>query len=172
MGCVRSQVRVLSLRQYMLKPNTKAPLNIKVLTSDSDHISLQDTLGKYVVLYFYPRDNTPGCTKEACEFRDAQQEIKQLGVRVIGVSKDSPASHQKFATKHNLNFELWSDVDHQLLEAFGAWQEKKLAGRTYMGIIRSTFILDPQGKIIKVWEKVKPVGHAAEVLEFLKKEIK
>ena len=125
----------------------------------------------YVVLYFYPKDNTPGCTKEACEFRDAEAEMKKLGARVIGVSKDSPKSHQNFADKYNLNFELWSDQDHQLIEAFGAWVQKKKFGKTYMGIARSTFILDPEGKIIKVWENVKPEGHAQEVLEFLRGKI-
>ncbi len=155
----------------MLKTNDQASLNIFVLTSDGQETSLQDTLGSYVVLYFYPKDNTPGCTKEACEFRDAEAEMKKLGARVIGVSKDSPKSHQNFADKYNLNFELWSDQDHQLIEAFGAWVQKKKFGKTYMGIARSTFILDPEGKIIKVWENVKPEGHAQEVLEFLRGKI-
>jgi peroxiredoxin Q/BCP len=155
----------------MLKANTKAPLNIEVLTDDGQDVSLKNTLGQYVVLYFYPKDNTPGCTKEACGFRDINGELKKLGARVIGVSKDSPESHRKFVKKYHLNFELWSDPDHQLIEAFGAWVEKKRFGKTYFGIARSTFIIDPQGKIIKVWEKVKPNGHDQEVLEFLQKEI-
>ncbi|MFH2118498.1 MAG: thioredoxin-dependent thiol peroxidase [Candidatus Paceibacterota bacterium] len=155
----------------MLKPNTLAPLDIAVQDAQGKTISLKNTLGKYLVLYFYPRDNTPGCTTEACNFRDTNDELKKLGVRVIGVSKDSPESHQKFAKKHRLNFELWSDPNHQLLEAFGAWGEKKRFGKIYQGIIRSTFIIDPQGKIIKVWEKVKPDNHTAEVLEFFKTQI-
>jgi peroxiredoxin Q/BCP len=155
----------------MLEPNTPAPLNIEVQDSNSRPISLQDTLGHYVVLYFYPKDNTPGCTTEACEFRDTQADLKEMGVRVIGVSKDSPQSHQKFAKKHQLNFELWSDPDHKLLSAFGAWGEKKKFGKIYLGIIRSTFIIDPQGKIIKVWKSVKPEGHAEQVLKFLQQKI-
>jgi len=155
----------------MLQPPALTPLNISVLTSNGQETSLQDTLGQYVVLYFYPRDNTPGCTKEACEFRDAEAEMKKLGARVIGVSKDSPKSHQKFADKYHLNFELWSDQEHQLIEAFGAWVEKKKFGKTYLGIARSTFVIDPEGKIVKVWENVKPEGHAREVLEFLQSVI-
>lgn len=152
----------------MLKTNQPAPTNIAVLDEQGQSISLSDTLGKYVVLYFYPRDNTPGCTKEACSFRDANQELEKLGARVIGVSKDSVASHQGFKQKHQLNFELWSDPDHELMEAFGAWGEKSTFGKKYMGVIRSTFVIDPQGKIIKVWSAVKPIGHAEQVLKFLK----
>ncbi|HEX9817959.1 MAG TPA: thioredoxin-dependent thiol peroxidase [Patescibacteria group bacterium] len=152
----------------MLKPNTLAPLDFAVQDSTGRLISLQDTLDQYVVLYFYPRDNTPGCTTEACELRDISADLKKLKVRVIGVSKDSPESHRKFAQRHRLNFELWSDQNHQLLKSFGAWGEKKRFGKTYLGIIRSTFVIDPKGKIIKTWEKVKPAGHADEVLAFLK----
>jgi peroxiredoxin Q/BCP len=151
----------------MLKPNMPSPRDISALTSEGGPVSLEDVLGDYVVLYFYPRDNTPGCTTEACAFRDNQEEIKKLGARVIGVSKDSPESHQKFAKKHRLNFELWSDPNHQLIEAFGAWVEKKKFGKTYLGTARSTFIINPQGVIIKTWEKVKPENHADEVLKFL-----
>ncbi|MBT4124367.1 MAG: thioredoxin-dependent thiol peroxidase [Candidatus Pacebacteria bacterium] len=151
----------------MLKIDKKAPLDINVLNEKGEKTSLQQMLGKYIVLYFYPRDNTPGCTTEACSFRDANTQLQELGVQVIGVSKDSIASHDKFTQKHSLNFPLWSDPDHALLEAFGAWKEKKNFGKIYMGIVRSTFIIDPQGKIIKTWEKVKTKTHTDEVLEFL-----
>ncbi len=152
----------------MLSKEDTAPLNIKVLDEDGKTTSLKEQLGKYIVLYFYPRDFTPGCTKEACSFRDANDDIKKLGAEVIGVSTDSFKSHQKFSNKHKLNITLWSDPDHKLIEAFGAWQPKKFAGREFMGTVRSTFIIDPTGKIIKVWEKVKPESHAEETLGFLK----
>ena len=155
----------------MLKPSQSVPLDILVKDQTGQPISLKDTLGQYVVLYFYPKDNTPGCTTEACEFRDANAALKKLGVRVIGVSKDSPQSHRQFAEKHRLHFELWSDLDHQLLAAFGAWGEKKKFGKTYLGIIRSTFIISPKGKIIKTWEAVKPAGHSTAVLAFLQSVI-
>lgn len=156
----------------MLKPGDIAPLSQSVLDENGQPISLEKTLGKYVVVYFYPKDDTPGCTVEACSFRDANQELQKKGVTVIGVSKDSPASHKKFTEKYNLNFPLWSDPDHVLLEGFGAWGQKSRFGKMYMGIIRSTFILDPQGKIIKTWEKVKPEGHSEEVLAFLNTQIR
>jgi thioredoxin-dependent peroxiredoxin len=156
----------------MLKPGDKAPLNTNVLNQDGEKTSLNDLLGKYTVLYFYPKDNTPGCTTEACDFRDANVELQKMGVKVIGISKDSLESHQKFSDKHQLNFPLWSDPDHKLLEAFGAWGQKNRFGKIYMGIIRSTFIINPKGKIIKSWEKVKVKTHTQEVLDFLKEEIK
>lgn len=155
----------------MLKPQDKAPLNIKIIDENGDETSLKKYLGKYVVLYFYPKDNTPGCTTEACDFRDANDELQKMGVQVIGVSKDSLASHQKFSEKHNLNFPLWSDPDHKLLEAFGAWGQKNRFGKIYMGIIRSTFIIDPEGTIIESWEKVKVKNHKEEVLNLLKEEL-
>jgi len=155
----------------MLKPPTLAPLDIQVIDETGQSTSLRNHLGKYLVLYFYPKDQTPGCTVEACSFRDANQELKELGAEVIGVSKDSIDSHQKFTEKHQLNFPLWSDPDHQLLEAFGAWGQKNRFGKLYMGIIRSTFIIDPTGKIIKSWEKVDVKNHSQKVLEFLKDKI-
>ncbi|MBX4211281.1 MAG: thioredoxin-dependent thiol peroxidase [Candidatus Yanofskybacteria bacterium] len=151
----------------MLIIGDKAPLTTKIQDSDGNSVSLADRLGKPVVLYFYPKDDTPGCTKEACSFRDWNKDIQKLGVHVIGVSKDSPASHQKFAKKYHLNFELWSDQEHKLMEAFGTWQEKKFMGRKYMGTTRSTFVLDSKGKILKVWEKVNPLEHGKEIYEFL-----
>lgn len=152
----------------MLQPPASAPLDIVIQDQNDKAVSLRDLLGKWVVLYFYPRDNTPGCTTEACSFRDANQELKKLGVVVIGVSKDSAKSHQKFAQDHKLNFPLWSDPNHALLEAFGAWGEKKFMGKVFMGILRSSFLIDPQGTIVKTWEKVTPNDHATEVLEVVK----
>lgn len=152
----------------MLKAGDKAPLSIKVQDENGQPISLNEYLGNFVVLYFYPKDDTPGCTVEACNFRDATAELQKLGASVIGVSKDSAASHQKFKEKHTLTFPLWSDPDHALLAAFGAWGQKKMFGKVYMGIVRSTFIIDPQGTIVKAWEKVDPKKHDQEVLDFLR----
>jgi thioredoxin-dependent peroxiredoxin len=154
-----------------MKININNYLNIIVKNSLDKKISLNDKLGSYVVLYFYPKDNTPGCTTEACSFRDANQEIKEFGVEVIGVSKDSPESHQKFAKKYNLNFELWSDQSGELMEAFGAFGEKKMFGKTFMGVKRSTVILNPKGEIIKHYKTVKPKEHTQQVLKFLQKNI-
>ena len=154
----------------MLQPPSSAPLDIIIQDQNDQPITLRKMLGKWLVLYFYPRDNTPGCTTEACSFRDANQELKQLGVEVIGVSKDSAKSHQKFTQTHQLNFPLWSDPEHRLLEAFGAWGEKKFMGRVFMGIMRSTFLINPEGVIVKTWEKVTPNNHAAEVLAAVQTE--
>ncbi|NCN45776.1 MAG: thioredoxin-dependent thiol peroxidase [Candidatus Pacebacteria bacterium CG10_big_fil_rev_8_21_14_0_10_36_11] len=156
----------------MLKIDQIAPLDVKVLNQSGETTSLRSLLGKYIVLYFYPKDNTPGCTVEACGFRDVNQEITKMGATVIGISNDSEDTHNKFSEKHQLNFPLWSDQEHTLLEAFGAWGEKNRFGKLYMGIIRSTFIIDPSGKIIKTWEKVKPENHPEEVLTFLKEYLK
>jgi peroxiredoxin Q/BCP len=130
-------------------------------------VSLSDFRGQTVVLYFYPKDDTPGCTKEACNFRDDYTEIAAAGARVIGISPDTVQSHDKFKGKHDLPFTLLSDPDHCVAEMFGTWGEKKNYGKTYMGIIRSTFIIDEQGKIIKVFPQVKPENHSQEVLEVL-----
>lgn len=148
----------------MLQPPSIAPLDIIIQDQNGQPITLRTMLGKWLVLYFYPRDNTPGCTTEACSFRDANQELKKIGVEVIGVSKDTAKSHQKFTQNHQLNFPLWSDPEHALLEAFGAWGEKKFMGRVFMGIMRSTFLINPEGIIVKTWEKVTPKDHAGEVL--------
>ena len=155
----------------MLTTGDKAPLKTVIKDSEGNPVSLSERLGKPVVLYFYPKDDTPGCTKEACSFRDWNTDIQKLGVQIIGISKDSPKSHQKFAQKYHLNFELWSDEEHKLMEAFGTWQEKKFIGRKYMGTTRSTFVLDAQGNILKVWEKVNPLEHGQEVYEFLKSKL-
>ena len=129
--------------------------------------ALATAKGKTVVLYFYPRDNTPGCTVEACELRDAHNKITGKNAVVLGVSPDSAASHEKFTTKFGLPFTLVPDEDHKIAEAYGVWQEKSNYGKKYMGIVRTTFIIDPTGKIKKIFAKVKPAGHAAEVLAAL-----
>lgn len=132
--------------------------------STGDTVTLSDLKGQPVVLFFYPKDNTPGCTKEACAFRDLSADFKQAGVTVFGVSGDSLESHDKFVNKFDLNFPLLSDPEHTMLTAYGVWGEKKNYGRTYMGITRSTFLIDATGKVAKVWPKVKVDGHAEEVL--------
>ncbi len=155
----------------MLQPNSPAPLDVTVLDQTGSPTSLRSQLGKWVVLYFYPKDNTPGCTTEACSFRDVNSELATLGAIVIGVSKDSTTSHQKFAAAFDLTFPLWSDPDHQLLAAFGAWGEKKFMGRLFMGIIRSTFVINPQGIVVGVFPKVTPKNHGDEIVSFLKAQI-
>lgn len=151
----------------MLKVGDKAPTGITVENQDGVKISLKDFRGNRVVVYFYPKDDTPGCTKEACGIRDVWVKFKKSGIKVLGVSPDKPASHQKFIAKYGLPFDLLADVDHKLAEAFGAWGEKKLYGRTYMGIIRSTFVVDENGKVSHVFPKVKPAEHAEEILSVL-----
>ena len=131
--------------------------------------SLKDFSGKWVVLYFYPKDDTPGCTAEACGFRDTRESIAALGnAEVIGVSKDPVKSHRKFADKYNLNFTILSDESHEVIEAYGAWQEKSMFGKKYMGIQRMTVIIDPNGVIVKEYPKVNPVKHAAEIIRDLR----
>jgi thioredoxin-dependent peroxiredoxin len=132
---------------------------------DGNVITNEDLKGQKTVVYFYPKDDTPGCTLEACEFRDLTPSY--AGARVIGVSPDSPRSHVKFIGKFNLNFTLLSDEKHKLAESCGSWVEKSMLGRTYMGVERSTFLLDEQGKIVKIWRKVKAQGHAQEVVAAL-----
>ncbi len=132
-------------------------------------VSLGDLRGNWVVLYFYPKDDTPGCTKEACDFRDNHAAIQATGAVVLGVSGDSEASHTKFTQKYELPFSLLvDDKDHSVARAYGAWGKKMNYGREYEGIIRSTFIIDPEGKVAKVWPRVKPDSHGAEVLAWLK----
>lgn len=132
-----------------------------------DTVTLSAERGHTVVLYFYPKDDTPGCTTEACDFRDNWHTLEQRGVRVLGISRDSVASHQKFAEKYGLPFTLLSDEKGEVTEKYGVWGEKSMYGKTFMGISRVTFAIGPDGVIQHVWEKVKPAGHAAEVLAFL-----
>lgn len=134
------------------------------LDDDGVEVSLNDFKGKKVVLYFYPKDNTPGCTKEACSFRDAFDEFLEAGAVVLGVSPDGADSHRDFRRRYGLPFHLLSDPGHKVAEAYGAWGEKNLYGKIGLGVIRSTFVIDGNGVIAKVFPKVKPEGHAAEVL--------
>ena len=150
----------------MLEVGTKAPI-FTLPDKEGKEISLADYLGKKIVLYFYPRDNTPGCTRQACAFAAAYEEFKKLDVTVIGISKDSVASHQKFAEKHNLPFILLSDPELQAIQAYDVWQEKKLYGKVSMGVVRTTYIINEEGVIEKVMPKVKPDTNAAEILEYL-----
>lgn len=131
-------------------------------------VKLKDLRGRKVVLYFYPKDDTPGCTKEACSFRDSFSEFRKRGITVLGVSPDSEASHEKFTDKYELPFTLVADRDHAIADAYGVFGEKKFMGRTYMGVHRTTFLIDENGKIKKIFEKVKPDEHAREVLEAFK----
>ena len=150
----------------MLEAGTKAPV-FSLPDKDGNMISLENYRGKRVVLYFYPRDNTPGCTREACAFAGAYEGFKQKDVVVIGVSKDSQTSHQKFAEKYNLPFILVSDPELTAIKAYDVWQEKKLYGKVSFGVVRSTYIIDPEGVIEKVYPKAKPDTNAAEKLEYL-----
>ena len=150
----------------MLEVNRKAP-DFTLSDKDGRQVSLSDFLGKKVVLYFYPKDNTPGCTRQACAFAAAYEQFKEQDVVVIGISKDSAASHQKFAQKYNLPFILLSDPELQAIQAYDVWQEKKLYGKVSMGVVRTTYIIDEQGNIEKVMPKVKPDTNAAEILDYL-----
>ena len=152
----------------MLEKGTKAP-DFTLFDKDGTEVSLSDFSGKKIVLYFYPKDNTPGCTRQACAFAESFEKFKELDAAVIGISKDSVSSHVKFAEKYSLPFVLLSDPEHKVIEAFGAWQEKKNYGKTYFGTVRSTFIIDENGIIEKVMPKVKPDTNAAEILEYLEK---
>ncbi|MBN1523758.1 MAG: thioredoxin-dependent thiol peroxidase [Spirochaetales bacterium] len=150
----------------MLKEGAKAP-DFSLSNDEGKTFSLKDFKGKKIVLYFYPRDNTPGCTTEACGFRDVYDEILAKGAVVIGVSADSETSHQKFKKKFDLPFYLLSDPDKTCIKAYNAWGEKSMYGKMLMGILRSTFVIDEKGMVIKVFPKVSPKEHAKEVLEVL-----
>ncbi len=153
----------------MLEVGTKAPL-FTLPDKDGNTVSLEDFSGRKVVLYFYPKDNTPGCTRQACAFAASFEEFKNIDAVVIGISKDSEASHRKFAEKHSLPFILLADTELNAIKAYGVWQEKKLYGKVSMGVVRTTFIIDENGNIEKVMPKVKPDTNAAEILEYLKRE--
>jgi peroxiredoxin Q/BCP len=145
----------------------KAPA-FTLTADDGSKIRLSALRGRPVVLYFYPRDDTPGCTREACAFRDRQAELKKLGAIVLGISTDSTESHGKFRDKYQLNFPLLADVDHRVAEKYGAWREKNRYGKKSMGIQRSTFLIDPKGKVAKLWKQVNVDGHDEKVLEALR----
>lgn len=153
----------------MLDINTAAP-NFTLPDKDGNPVSLSDFAGKKVILYFYPKDNTPGCTRQACAFAAAYNDFKQIDAVVIGISKDSAASHQKFAAKHKLPFILLADTELEAIKAYDVWQEKKMCGKVSMGVVRTTYIIDEQGNIEKVMPKVKPDTNAAEILAYLKGE--
>lgn len=148
----------------MLKEGNAAPA-FSTTDAEGNDVRLKDCRGERVVLYFYPKDDTPGCTKEACSFRDSFSEFKKRGIKVFGVSPDSETSHKKFAAKYKLPFTLLADKDHAIADKYGVYGQKKFMGRTYMGVLRTTFLIDEKGKIKKIFEKVKPDEHAQEVLQ-------
>lgn len=150
----------------MLNENNKAP-NFTLPDQNGNKISLSQFKGKKVVIFFYPKDNTPGCTKEACSIRDTYSTIKNKNTIILGISPDSTKSHQNFINKFQLPFLLLSDPEHTVIEQYNAWGEKKMYGKTYMGVLRSTFIINEAGNIIKIFSKVKPANHGSEILEFL-----
>ena len=149
-----------------IEPPAKAPA-FSLRATDGTTVKLSELKGKPVVLYFYPKDDTPGCTKEACAFRDRLAEIQKLGAAVLGVSADDVASHKKFSEKFSLNFPLLADTDHKLAEQYGAWREKNMYGKVSMGIQRSTFLIDAKGAVAKVWKKVSVDGHDQQVIDAL-----
>ena len=153
----------------MLEVGSKAP-SFTLMGDDGKEYSLDDYRGKKVLLYFYPKDNTPGCTKEACSLRDWNDEIIKRGVTVMGVSKDTIQSHNKFREKHNLNFILLSDPEKSVHMAYDAWGEKKLYGKVSLGTIRKTFLIDENGNIEKIWNKVAVATHGEDVVKYLDKE--
>ena len=155
----------------MLKNNTKAP-NFKLPSTNKSNYQLKDSLGKYVVIYFYPKDDTPGCTIETNDFNKLLSKFKKLNCEIFGISKDNLKSHDKFREKFKVKFDLLSDEETKVLKKYKVWGKKKFMGREYMGISRSTFLIDKQGKIVKIWENVNVKDHAKEVLETLKSIIK
>ncbi len=151
----------------MIEAGKKAP-TFSLKNQRGETVKLAGFAGRPVVLYFYPKDDTPGCTTEACDFRDSHRALEKAGAVVLGVSPDSEARHAKFAGKYELPFTLLADTEHEVAEKYGAWGEKSLYGRRYMGIIRSTFLIGADGRVARVWPKVKVNGHAAEVLDAVK----
>ena len=151
----------------MLKINIKAP-TFNLLSTNNSSYSLKDSLGKYVILYFYPKDDTPGCTIETNDFNKLLPKLKELNCDVFGISKDNLKSHYKFKEKYKIKFDLLSDVELNILIKYKVWAKKKFIGREFMGIIRTTFLIDPNGKIVKIWENVKVKDHAKDVLDTIK----
>ncbi len=154
----------------MLEEGDQAP-DFRLPADDGTTVSLSDQRGRTVVLYFYPKNDTPGCTTEACEFRDQLGDFEKLGVAVLGVSPDPVDSHVKFKRKHELNFPLLSDESNEVASAYGVWKEKSMFGRKFWGVERSTFVIDGEGKVRKIWRRVKPKGHADQVSEHLRAEL-
>ena len=151
----------------MLKEKTKAP-NFKLASTSKTDYSLKESIGKYVVIYFYPKDDTPGCTIETIDFNKLLSKFKKLECDVYGISKDNLNSHEKFKNKYKINFELLADEGLTVLKKYKVWGKKKFMGREFMGILRTTFLIDPKGKILKIWENVKVKDHAKDVLNTLK----
>jgi peroxiredoxin Q/BCP len=149
-----------------IEPGQNAPA-FTLTADDGSKVRLADLAGSPVVLYFYPKDDTPGCTKEACAFRDLKSEFQKLGAKVIGVSPDDVASHGKFRDKYGLNFPLLADPDHAVTEKYGAWREKNMYGKKSMGVQRSTYLIDGSGKVAQVWKRVQVDGHDQQILEAL-----
>ena len=154
-------------KNYMLKVGDLAPIDILIEDANGASVSLRKLLGTSVMLYAYPKDGTPGCTKQACSIRDIYGEFKEHGVTVVGISADNAASHAKFSQKYNLPFPLWSDPKHELLSALGVWGKQKFLGKSYIGTSRTTFLIDKTGKIAHIWKKVTPEGHAEAVLDYV-----
>jgi len=154
----------------MIKENSKVP-NFKLLSSNNKNFEIKKSLGKYLVIYFYPRDNTPGCTNEAKDFSKLYKEFKKFNCEIFGVSKDSIESHKKFISKFKIPFQLLSDEKIVALKKYRAWGEKSMYGKKFMGIKRTTVLISPKGKIIKIWSNVKVKEHAKEVLSYLKEAI-
>ena len=148
----------------MIEEGTTAP-DFELETETGETVRLSDFRGKPVILYFYPRDNTPGCTKEACDIRDAWSKFERRGVVVLGISPDNAASHTRFKTKYQLPFTLLADTEHDVAKLYGTWRPKRMAGKSFLGIIRSTFLIAPDGTIARPWYHVKADGHAADVLK-------
>mgnify|MGYP006124546727 FL=1 len=151
----------------MLKINTKAP-TLNLSSTSGNSYSLKDSIGKYVVLYFYPKDDTPGCTIETNDFNKLLTKFKKLNCDVFGISKDDLKSHNKFKEKYKIKFDLLADDEIKIVKSYKVWAKKKFMGREFMGVIRGTFLIDPKGKIVKIWDNVKVKDHAKEVLETLK----
>ena len=150
-----------------IEEGTKAP-DFNLPSDDGTKVKLSSLKGTPVVLYFYPKDDTPGCTKEACAFRDQKTALGKLGAKIFGVSADDVASHVKFRDKFKLNFPLLADTDHKIAEKYGAWREKNMYGKKSMGIQRSTFLIDSEGKVAKVWKRVQVDGHDEDVITAIK----
>lgn len=150
----------------MIEKNVRAP-DFELVDENGNSHKLSDYLGKPVLLYFYPKDDTPGCTTEACEFRDDYDQYEKSGVIILGVSPDSPKSHKKFKEKYNLPFALLSDEDHHVCEMYGVWGKKSIYGREYYGVMRTSFLINAEGNLIEIFENVKPKGHSQQVLSAL-----
>ena len=155
----------------MIKENTKAPI-FKLPSTNKKEYSLKDSIGNYVIIYFYPKDDTPGCTIETNDFNKLLPKFKKLNCEILGISKDNLKSHDKFRDKYNIKFDLLADEEIKVLKKYKVWAKKKFMGREFMGIVRTTFLIDKKGKIIKIWNNVKVKAHAKEVLETLQNIVK